>query len=238
MPSSTTATVDPTTSLIVFNSRMSAMVHAGISVMRIFEALSDLPGPIATCVPKIAEEVGGWATLSEGLERFPDLFPRFYIALVRAGEIGGVLEVCFDRAGKMLCLQRRLAAVDSEQASTLFRYGDATLWVDLSALQRTAALLLFSETLSLLLSAGVPVLRSMDCAADMLPGEAKVAFETGAIAAIRAGAKAVDGLEPFGIFPKFWLALFDMGELTGTVDVNMHLAAEALETELYALAGI
>jgi len=45
----------------------------------------------------VAEDVEGGATLSEAMGRHPKTFDRLYVNMVRAGELGGVLDVILQR---------------------------------------------------------------------------------------------------------------------------------------------
>ena len=42
-------------------------------------------------------EIKGGKSLSEGMGKYPEVFPRVYVNMVRAGEVGGVLEEILGR---------------------------------------------------------------------------------------------------------------------------------------------
>ena len=51
------------------------------------------PGPIN----HLADAVAGGSTFSEGLGQHPKIFDKLYVNMVKAGELGGVLELVLNR---------------------------------------------------------------------------------------------------------------------------------------------
>jgi type IV pilus assembly protein PilC len=74
-------------------------VNAGLPLVRCLRILESqlAAGPFQEIVRAVAEDVEGGATLSEALAKYPQVFDRLYVNMVRAGEAGGVLGVILER---------------------------------------------------------------------------------------------------------------------------------------------
>ena len=86
-----------------FTRQLSTMVTSGLPIT---DALSLLKVQSATgftpIVGAILADVQGGVSLSEAMSRYPSVFSRVYVALVKAGEAAGVMETVLDRlAGTM-----------------------------------------------------------------------------------------------------------------------------------------
>ena len=88
---------------------LSTLVDAGLPILRSLRILEEQqkPGMLRLAVRLVAEDVEGGATLSEAMGRHPKAFDRLYTNMVRAGELGGVLD---------LVLQRLADFMESSQA--------------------------------------------------------------------------------------------------------------------------
>ena len=53
-------------------------------------------------VQSLLKSIRGGISFSEALQKHPDIFPRFYVNMVRAGEAGGVLDVVLERLNEFL----------------------------------------------------------------------------------------------------------------------------------------
>ncbi|MFN3728798.1 MAG: type II secretion system F family protein [Fimbriimonadaceae bacterium] len=90
--------------LAVFCRQFSTMVDAGVSLVRCLDVLS-----IQTQDPKlrkilidVGQRVESGESLSKAMSRHPRTFSNLFIGLVRAGEIGGVLEESLQRLAQFL----------------------------------------------------------------------------------------------------------------------------------------
>jgi type II secretory pathway component PulF len=83
----------------------------------------------------------------------------------------------------------------------------------------------------MLLSSGVPCPQALEVAAVLLPARQRAAMR-----AVTEGARQGRPLTPLlvgiDIFPAFVLALIEVGEENGTLDVTLHQASEVFEHEL------
>jgi general secretion pathway protein F len=72
---------------------LATLLRAGLPLDRSFEILINLAErkPVADLLNEIRNEVRGGASLSKALDKHRDIFSRFYINMVKAGEVGGAL---------------------------------------------------------------------------------------------------------------------------------------------------
>lgn len=90
--------------LVVFTRQFSTMINAGLPIVRALYILSE-----QTDNPKLKEVVGNvrkdveaGLALSEALEKHPKVFSKLYVEMVRAGEIGGILDEVLIRIATQL----------------------------------------------------------------------------------------------------------------------------------------
>src|SRR5947209_977575 len=80
--------------LAVFSRQFATMINSGLSLLRSLYILADQTenGALAKVVDEVRQDVEKGASLSQALGRHPKVFNRLYVAMVRAGETGGVLD--------------------------------------------------------------------------------------------------------------------------------------------------
>jgi len=85
--------------LRVFTQELHTLVHAGFPLDRCLAVLSQLAESpaMAEVVQDVLKEVKGGKSFSEGLAKYPHVFPKVYISMVKAGEAGGVLDEILGR---------------------------------------------------------------------------------------------------------------------------------------------
>ncbi len=85
--------------LVTFTRQLSTLVDAGLPLLRSLRILEQQqkPGMMRIAIRIVAEDVEGGATLSEAMARHPKAFDRLYTNMIRAGELGGVLDVILQR---------------------------------------------------------------------------------------------------------------------------------------------
>lgn len=89
----------PSKELAQFTNRLATLVNAGLPLVRCLRILEvqQKPGPLRECVSAVADDVEGGAPLSEAVAKYPQVFDRLYVNMVRAGEVGGVLGTILQR---------------------------------------------------------------------------------------------------------------------------------------------
>ena len=82
-----------------FTRQLSTLIDAGLPILRSLRILEEQqkPGMLRVAIRLVAEDVEGGATLSEAMGRSPKAFDRLYTNMVRAGELGGVLDPILQR---------------------------------------------------------------------------------------------------------------------------------------------
>jgi len=82
-------------SLVVFTKQLSTLIAAGLPLVKALKTLYDQlePGAMKDIVKNVAGEVESGTNFSEALSHFPRVFPEFYVNMIKAGELGGMLDV-------------------------------------------------------------------------------------------------------------------------------------------------
>ncbi|MBX7132962.1 MAG: type II secretion system F family protein [Fimbriimonadaceae bacterium] len=90
--------------LSVFCRQFSTMVDAGVSLVRCLDVLSrqQQDPKLKKILIDIGERVEGGESLSRAMQRHPRSFNNLFIGLIRAGEVGGVLEESLQRLSHFL----------------------------------------------------------------------------------------------------------------------------------------
>jgi type IV pilus assembly protein PilC len=85
--------------LTQFTRQLSTLQDAGLPILRSLRILEQQqkPGMMRVAIRLVAEDVEGGSTLSEAMGRQGKTFDRLYVNMVRAGELGGVLDVILQR---------------------------------------------------------------------------------------------------------------------------------------------
>ncbi|RKY22259.1 MAG: type II secretion system F family protein [Planctomycetota bacterium] len=89
----------PAKELMQFTGRLETLVNAGLPLVRCLRILENQQkaGPLRDVLSAVGDDVEGGAPLSEALAKYPWVFDRLYINMVRAGEAGGVLGTILNR---------------------------------------------------------------------------------------------------------------------------------------------
>jgi type IV pilus assembly protein PilC len=80
--------------IAVFSRQFATMINSGLSLLRSLYILTEQTEnkALAKVCDEVRQDVEKGASLSQALSRHPKVFNRLYIAMVRAGETGGVLD--------------------------------------------------------------------------------------------------------------------------------------------------
>lgn len=90
--------------LSIFCRQFSTMIDAGVSLVRALDVLGEqTENPkLKRILREIQTEVESGQTLSKAMQRYPRVFNNLFIGLIRAGEVGGVLEEALQRLSHFL----------------------------------------------------------------------------------------------------------------------------------------
>jgi type IV pilus assembly protein PilC len=85
--------------LTTFTRQLSTLQDAGLPIVRSLKILEgqQRPGVLKNTLIGVADDVEGGQTFSEALAKHPKAFDKLYINMVRAGEVGGVLDTILQR---------------------------------------------------------------------------------------------------------------------------------------------
>ena len=88
----------------IFSRQFAALVNAGVALVRGLGVLSDdCPNPkLKKALMGINADVQQGTSLSDAMRKHPDCFDNLYVALIQAGEVGGVLDEVLNRLAKLL----------------------------------------------------------------------------------------------------------------------------------------
>jgi type IV pilus assembly protein PilC len=90
--------------LVVFTRQFATMINAGLPIVRALYILSEqTENPkLKDVVVLVRKDVEAGLSLSEALDKHPKVFSRLYVEMVRAGEIGGILDEVLLRVADQL----------------------------------------------------------------------------------------------------------------------------------------
>ncbi len=85
--------------LTTFTRQLATLVDAGLPLLRGLRVLEkqEKNAALKEILGKLAVSIEGGSTFSEGLAQHPKVFNRLFVNMVKAGELGGVLEVVLKR---------------------------------------------------------------------------------------------------------------------------------------------
>jgi type IV pilus assembly protein PilC len=90
--------------LTVMTRQLATMITSGMTLLRAFYVLEDqIQNPmLRDTVGSVREDIESGLAFSDALAKHPKVFNPLYVAMVRAGETGGVLEASLDRISDQL----------------------------------------------------------------------------------------------------------------------------------------
>lgn len=85
--------------LMVFTRQLATLIDAGLPLLRGLNVLSkqERDPVLQGAIDQLSDSVQGGSTFSESLGQHPRIFDRLYVNMVKAGELGGVLELVLNR---------------------------------------------------------------------------------------------------------------------------------------------
>ena len=100
----------PAKVLTIFTRQLSTLISAGLPLLRSLRTLGkqEKNRNLRTIMGSLAESVEGGTTFSEALAQHPRAFTKLYVNMVKAGELGGVLEVVLTRLAEFAEKSQRI----------------------------------------------------------------------------------------------------------------------------------
>lgn len=90
--------------IVLFSRQMSTLVSAGVALVSGLNILSEqMENPaFKTVVIKVKEDIEAGLSIADALKKHPNAFSDLYVAMIKAGEVGGILDVILERLSTYL----------------------------------------------------------------------------------------------------------------------------------------
>lgn len=117
--------------LVIFTRQLSAMVSAGVPLLRSLSSLEQHSESAAlrTILINVIRDVEGGSTLGDALSKHPNTFSDVYVNMVRAGETAGIL----DEILKRLALQQEKNATIRKKVKSAMTYPMVLMFITVIA---------------------------------------------------------------------------------------------------------
>ncbi|MDD3268426.1 MAG: type II secretion system F family protein, partial [Syntrophomonadaceae bacterium] len=101
-----------TRDMVIMTRQLSTMMAAGLSILRCLKILGEQTAnrKLKKAILTIRGDIEEGQALWQAMSRHPDIFSDVYISMVRAGELGGILETVLDRLGDHLEREQEISA--------------------------------------------------------------------------------------------------------------------------------
>lgn len=105
--------------LMIFTRQLATLIDSGLPLLRGLTVLGkqERDPVLKGTIERLAESVQGGSTFSESLAQHPGIFNKLYVNMVKAGELGGVLEVVLTRLAEF---QEKAQRVRNKVVSAMF----------------------------------------------------------------------------------------------------------------------
>lgn len=85
--------------LVLFSRQLSTLVSAGVPIVQglgILEAQAENPA-FKEVLGEVRADIEGGLSISDALKKHPEAFPDLYCSMIKAGELGGILDTILER---------------------------------------------------------------------------------------------------------------------------------------------
>jgi RNA polymerase sigma-70 factor (ECF subfamily) len=222
--------------LVLFSHQFATLLDTGVPLVRCLDALQDAPGPYGEAARTLRTRIEQGETLSHVMADMPELFSSFYRTMVRAGEVGGLLEETLRRSADLMTEEWKLVRRHPGKVApvSFANPGGAPFpaeWDALSDYQRTTLLALFCETFGQMLASGVQIEDAVRTLAELMPAAMKEK--------LKATAESWSRGEPIGgktelreFLPRFAMEMIAAGEAGGHLDGALERIADVFKHDL------
>jgi type IV pilus assembly protein PilC len=96
--------------MVVFSRQFSAMIGSGVAMLRTLTIISEQceNQKLKVVLTDVRNQVEGGSNLSDAMAKHPQIFDRLFIAMVKAGETGGILDAVMKRVAEFLEARQKL----------------------------------------------------------------------------------------------------------------------------------
>src|SRR5438552_105744 len=104
--------------LMIFTRQLATLIDAGLPLLRGLNVLAkqERDTVLRNTTNRLAEAVQGGSTFSEALAQHPRIFNELYVNMVKAGELGGVLELVL---GRLAEFQEKAAKIKNKVVAAM-----------------------------------------------------------------------------------------------------------------------
>jgi type IV pilus assembly protein PilC len=105
--------------LMIFTRQLATLIDAGLPLLRGLNVLAkqEKDPMLKGTINQLADAVQGGSTFSESLAQHPKIFNKLYINMVKAGELGGVLELVLNRLAEF---QEKAQKIKNKVVAAMF----------------------------------------------------------------------------------------------------------------------
>ena len=105
--------------LMVFTRQLATLIDAGLPLLRGLSVLAkqEKDPVLKNTINLLADSVQGGGTFSESLGQHPKIFNKLYVNMVKAGELGGVLELVLNRLAEF---QEKAQKIKNKVVAAMF----------------------------------------------------------------------------------------------------------------------
>ncbi|MGH8046778.1 MAG: type II secretion system F family protein [Chthoniobacterales bacterium] len=105
--------------LMIFTRQLATLIDAGLPLLRSLTVLAkqERDTVLQSTIMQLAESVQGGSTFSDGLSVHPKIFNKLYVNMVKAGELGGVLELVLLRLAEF---QEKAQKIKNKVVAAMF----------------------------------------------------------------------------------------------------------------------
>ena len=104
--------------LMIFTRQLATLIDSGLPLLRSLNVLTKQERDLVlkSTINKLADSVQSGSTFSESLAQYPVIFNDLYVNMVKAGEVGGVLELVLTRLAEF---QEKAAKIKNKVAAAM-----------------------------------------------------------------------------------------------------------------------
>lgn len=96
--------------MVVFSRQFSAMIGSGVAMLRTLTIISEQceNQKLKEILTDVRNQVEAGSNLSDAMAKHPTVFDRLFVAMVKAGETGGILDAVMKRVAEFLEARQKL----------------------------------------------------------------------------------------------------------------------------------
>lgn len=90
--------------IVIFSRQLATLVSSGVPIIQSLAILESQAENInlVKVISSIKKDIEGGLSISEALAKHPKVFSELYVSMIKAGELGGILDVILDRLSSYL----------------------------------------------------------------------------------------------------------------------------------------